>query len=76
MTYQELIMDLEDPVNRISGGINAIGIMTMGLAQARDPYTDGFNVVWNYLVDAEQDLRRCIASKEEHPASLPNGTPL
>ncbi|WP_251319037.1 hypothetical protein [Flintibacter muris] len=75
MTYQELLMDLEAPVNRIRGGINAIGIMTMGLAQVQDPYTDGFNVVWNYLVDAERDLRRCIASKEEHFASPSNGAP-
>ena len=74
MTYQELLIDLEAPVNRISGGINAIGIMTMGLAQAHDPYTDGFNVVWNYLVDAERDLRRCIASKEKHFVSPPNST--
>lgn len=76
MTYQELLIDLEAPVNRISGGINAIGIMTMGLAQVHDPYTDGFNMVWNCLVDAERDLRRCIASKEEHLASPPNGTSL
>lgn len=76
MTYQELLMDLEAPVNRISGGINAIGIMAMGLAQVHDPYTDGFNAVWNYLVDAERDLRRCIASKEEYFASPPNSSPL
>lgn len=76
MTYQELLMDLEGPVSRISGGINAIGIMTMGLAQVHDPYADGFNVVWNGLVDAERDLRRCIASTKDCFAPPPNGTPL
>ncbi|RKI70502.1 hypothetical protein D7V91_02565 [bacterium 1xD42-67] len=57
MTNQEWLIELEGPVRRISGGINAIGIMTMGLAQAADPYADGFHAVWNYLVDAERDLQ-------------------
>lgn len=46
--------------NHIHDGINAIGIMTMGLAQVRDPYADGFNAVWNYLIDAEQKLQKRI----------------
>ena len=37
MTYQELLLSLEEPVSRISGGINAIGVMTMGLSLAGDP---------------------------------------
>lgn len=60
MELQELLVNLEDPVSRISGGINAIGIMTMGLAQAADPYTKGFDAVWNYLVDADRDLQKQI----------------
>ena len=58
MELQELLIDLEDPISRISGGINAIGIMTMGLTQAADPYAEGFNAVWNYLVDAERDFHK------------------
>lgn len=61
MTYNEAFMDLQDTAGRISDGINAIGIMTMGLAQVRDPYADGFNAVWNYLVDAERDFQRQLA---------------
>lgn len=37
MDYQELLLDLEDTVNRISGGINSIGIMTMELVHVSDP---------------------------------------
>ncbi|MCI8303565.1 MAG: hypothetical protein HFF52_02950 [Lawsonibacter sp.] len=57
MTYQEFLVDMEEPIKRITDGINAVGIMTMGLAQVKDPYADGFYAIWNYLVDAEQDLQ-------------------
>lgn len=67
MDYQELLLELEDTVNRISGGINAIGIMTMGLVHVSDPYADGFHMIWNCLVDADRDLqnqvKRCLNAK-------------
>ena len=58
MGSQEAWLHLESPAARISGGIDAISIMTMGLAQVRAPYADGFNAVWNYLVDAERDFQK------------------
>lgn len=68
MELRETFLDLQDTAGRISDGINAVGLMAMGLSMARDPYADGFNAVWNYLVDAERDLQRqlrvCL-SKEE-----------
>lgn len=68
MELHEAILALEEPACRISDGINAVGLMAMGLSMARDPYADGFNAVWNYLVDAERDLQRqlrvCL-NKEE-----------
>ena len=60
---EESSLELEVIADRISGGVNAIGLMTIGLAQAHDPYADGFNVIWNYLVDAERDLQSCIKAK-------------
>lgn len=60
MEYRQALIDLEDAANHIHDGINAIGIMTMGLAQVRDPYADGFNAVWHYLIDAEQKLQKRI----------------
>ena len=62
MTYQELLLSLEEPVSRISGGLNAIGVMTMGLSLAGDPYAAGFNAVWNYLIDAERDIQTRLAA--------------
>ena len=62
MELKEALLELENPVHRISDGINAVGLMTMGLAEARDPYADGFNAIWNYLVDAERDFQKQITA--------------
>lgn len=61
MELKEALLALEEPAGRIKGGINALGVMTMGLAQARDPYAEGFNVIWSCLVDADQELRKQFA---------------
>ena len=67
MELKEAWLYIENPAARISSGINAIGIMAMGLAQMKDPYADGFNAVWNYLTDAERDfqvqLQACLNAK-------------
>lgn len=67
MEYRQELIDLQDAAGDIRDGINAIGIMTMGLAQVKDPYAGGFNVVWSYLVDAERKLREHI----EHCIEIP-----
>lgn len=62
MEHIEVFINLKDAAGRISDGINAIGIMSMGLAQAKDPYANGFNAIWNYLVDAERDFQEQITA--------------
>lgn len=58
MEYQQALIDLKDAAGCIHDGINAVGIMAMGLAQVRDPYADGFNAIWNYLADAEVNFQK------------------
>ena len=58
MEYRQALIDLEDAANHIHDGINAIGIMTMGLAQLQSPYAGGFSAVWHYLSQANQELQR------------------
>jgi len=57
MELQEALMDLEEPVRRINNGINAVGLMAMGLSRAKDPYSDGLNAIWDYLDDANRDFQ-------------------
>lgn len=40
----------------ISQGINALELMSLGLAHARDPYAEGFNALYSYLFDANRAL--------------------
>ena len=58
MEYRQALIHLKDAAGCIHDGINAVGIMSMGLAQAIDPYADGFNAIWNYLADAEVNFQK------------------
>lgn len=60
MEYPEVLFDQEGPARRISSEINAIGVMAMGLAQAKDPYAEGFCAVWDYLDDADRDFQKRV----------------
>lgn len=60
MELHEALLALEEPVCRLSGGINAIGVMSMGLSMAKDPYADGSNAVWDYMIDADRDLQKRV----------------
>ena len=65
MSTKEFLMNLEDPLRRISCGINAIELMMYGLGRTKDPYADGFFVIWNYLREAEADLQKAVQAAEE-----------
>lgn len=57
MSLQEQLLDLDETVDRISKGINAVVLMSTGLDKAADPYADGFYAVCDYLTDAGRVLR-------------------
>ena len=61
MENTKFILDLEEPAQRVSNGINALGVMAMGLSRLQDPYADGFIGLWNYLLDADRALQRQIS---------------
>lgn len=60
MDQSILLMELEEAFERFSWGLNAVELMVLGLGQARDPYTGGFQAVWVYLKDAEEEVRRLL----------------
>ncbi len=57
MTLQEQLLDLDMTVNRLSKGIHAVTLMSMGLNETRDPNLDGLDVVCDYLSDTGRTLR-------------------
>ena len=58
MSLHEDLDDLEIAIHNVSQGVNAIGVMTLGLMQAHDPYADGFNALYIYLLDANKELHK------------------
>ena len=36
-----------------------------GLGRVRDPYADGFFVIWNCLQEAEEDIRKAVQAAGE-----------
>lgn len=60
MSLREDLDHLSTAAFDISQGINALGVMALGLSSARDPYADGFNALHNYLFDANQKLHKYL----------------
>ncbi|RKI67969.1 hypothetical protein D7V91_08680 [bacterium 1xD42-67] len=57
MSLREELIDLDTAVNRLSQGVNAVGLMSMGLLQARDPYADGLDLLYNCMAEADREVR-------------------
>ena len=58
MSLQENLDHLSTAACDISQGINALEVMALGLFYARDPYAEGFNALYNYLFNANLELRK------------------
>ncbi len=61
-TAQDLLLELEEPVSRISCGITALRLMTSGLELEEDPYADGLYALWSYLQAAEEALHAALSA--------------
>ncbi len=60
MREKDILMELEEPLRQISSGINALELMVYGLSRVKDPYGDGLYAIWNYLREAETEVREVI----------------
>lgn len=54
------LQELEEAVQHLSDGLNAMNIMVMGLEQIQDAHTGGFYAVWRYLDEADREVHRCL----------------
>ena len=54
MNIQENLLDLDTAVDKLSQGVNAVGLMSMGLVQTQDPYADSFCMLFHYMVEADR----------------------
>jgi len=60
MSLHEELLDLDAAANRLSQGVNALGLMAMGLSQEDEQYADGFTVLFRYMLDADRDVRKYL----------------
>lgn len=58
MGFCKELDDLAIAIQDVSQGINALGAMTLGLMQAKDPYSDGFNALYTYLFQADMEVHK------------------
>ena len=61
MEHQSTIMELEERFNDLLEGLNAIELMVLGLAQAKDPYIAAFHVVWLYLKESADGIQELLS---------------
>jgi len=81
MKLHEELLDLEPAVNKLSQGVSALGLMSMGLDREEEPYADGFTALFQYMRDADQEvhqhLNHCLEMIcHTHKALPPPGTAL
>ena len=57
MSLHEKLLELDTAAGRISRGINALEVMSLGLGQAHDPYADGFAELSINLNEADREVR-------------------
>lgn len=62
--YQDLLLDLEEPLGRLGDTVNAMELMLLGLEQAKDPYADGLYILLNCLREAESALHRALSAEQ------------
>ena len=60
MEQQDLLTELEEAFYRFTWGLNALELMVLGLEEASDPYAGGFQAVWLYLREAEEEVQNLL----------------
>ena len=58
MSLREELLELETAVYRMSKGVNAVQLMSLGLNRAIDPYAEDFGALCDYLTEADSVLRK------------------
>ncbi len=58
MSLHEKLLDLDSAIRNLSLGVNALGLMAVGLDQAMDPYAGGFYALLSYMEDADRKVRQ------------------
>ena len=58
MSQEDILIDLEEALNRLSDGLNAVKLMVLGLDSLQSASAGGFHVVCGYLDEAGEEVQR------------------
>lgn len=58
MDILSILLDLDEEVDRLSRGINAVQAICAAIEEERSGYAPGLYAVWELLRDAEEGARR------------------
>ena len=61
MSLHEKLIDLDTAMGELSRNVKVASVMALGLAQACDPYADGFFALSIHLTDSEREVRKCLS---------------
>ena len=61
MNIQTQLLELDDAVERLNWGINAVGAVAQAISAAGRDYAEGLFAVWEYLYDAHASARSCLS---------------
>ena len=61
MNLQTQLLELDDAVERLSWGINAVGAVAQAISAAGRDYAEGLFAVWEYLYDVHASAHSCLS---------------
>ena len=56
------LYDLEEAIQHLSDGLDAVKMMVMGLEQVQEAHAGGFYAVWRYLDEADQEVHKRLGA--------------
>ena len=62
MDIQMQLRELEAAAQRISDGLDVIQIMVLGLYGTGSQYAGALSAIWEYLSNADLELKQCLAA--------------
>lgn len=62
MSQEDILMDLEEALNRLSDGLSAVRLMVLGLDSLQSANAGGFHVVYGYLDEVRDEIGRLVTA--------------
>lgn len=62
MSQEDILIDLEEALNRLSDGLSAVRLMVLGLDSLQSADAGGFHAVCGYLDEVKAEIGRLLTA--------------